>query len=537
MKLKYLFSTVLASAFIFGGCEEISTDSFDNLKLDKTYLSINEKGGSVALTVEATEDWKFVIDEVWPETVSFNKDSEGKTIKPEHDEFGNLINDEADIKSKTPSWLKASVMEGKNGKTTVTFTAEAAPGGRELELALYAGSNKQFVRIRQGSMEAQTATCADVLAGVDGKTYRVKGICTQIQNTTYGNWLINDGTGEFLIYGTLDKDGKEKNFSSIGIEVGDQVTVEGPRSTHNGAGQLVNVTVIKLEKSLLKIATEETPVEKAGGEISIKVAYKGNGVFPSIKDECKDWISYVDMQYKKGEPSKLVPNPADTAIVVFDIAPNEAVDRSGAIVFASHSGSSKSEVTYTVKQKGNIPDAILIADAVNSTEKIAIEGTVMTTGCQRGFIVSDKSASLFIYTNKDGFDCNDGDVVKIVGTVGNYNCGYQIATPLILASSGEKTSAADPQVLDGAAVDAIIARTDNFTAERVTVTGTASLDSYKNLVLKVDGADGTVGSYYSTLNFSEYDGKTVTVTGYIMSRKELKKGNQALILVESVEVK
>ena len=45
----------------------------------------------------------------------------------------------------------------------------------------------------------------------------------------------------------------EKNFLSLGIEVGDIVTVEGPKTTYNGTVELVNVTVINIEKSLIKV--------------------------------------------------------------------------------------------------------------------------------------------------------------------------------------------------------------------------------------------------------------------------------------------
>ena len=98
------------------------------------------------------------------------------------------------------------------------------------------------------------ATCAQIIAGTDGTVYRVTGTCTEIQNTTYGNWILKDETGEILIYGTLDAEGKTKNFASLGIEVGDKVTVHGPKKTYvnQTAGtttiELVNVTVDNIEK-------------------------------------------------------------------------------------------------------------------------------------------------------------------------------------------------------------------------------------------------------------------------------------------------
>ena len=101
-------------------------------------------------------------------------------------------------------------------------------------------------------------TCQDVINGQDGTIFQVKGKCTNILNTTYGNWDLEDETGTIRIYGTLDAEGKTKNFLSLGIEVGDIVTVQGPRKDFNGTIELVDVTVINIEKG----STPEPVIEK-----------------------------------------------------------------------------------------------------------------------------------------------------------------------------------------------------------------------------------------------------------------------------------
>ena len=93
-----------------------------------------------------------------------------------------------------------------------------------------------------------TATCAEIIAGADGTNYRVTGKCVEIANTTYGNWYLEDATGKIYIYGTLDAEGKTKNFASLGIEVGDELTVEGPKKTWNETVELVDVKVIEIKK-------------------------------------------------------------------------------------------------------------------------------------------------------------------------------------------------------------------------------------------------------------------------------------------------
>ncbi|MGG6549933.1 UNVERIFIED_CONTAM: DNA-binding protein, partial [Prevotella sp. 15_C9] len=57
----------------------------------------------------------------------------------------------------------------------------------------------QRVNIIQGVLNPPFSTCAQVLAGNDGETYKVKGTMTKISNTLYGNWYIKDATGEVYV--------------------------------------------------------------------------------------------------------------------------------------------------------------------------------------------------------------------------------------------------------------------------------------------------------------------------------------------------
>lgn len=356
MKLRYLFSAILASALLVG-CNEEELGTLGNITLDESYLSIPNAGGSTVLTVSATDAWEFVTNDTWPEVIKRNSDGS--------------------IKSQTPSWLAADKMSGAAGETKVTFSAEAFEGGRELELTIKVGENSQFVRVRQGSMTAVTVTCAEANTSPEGKNVRVKGVCTSIVNTTYGNWYLEDKTGSVYIYGTLDKKGAEKNFTSLGIELGDVVTVEGPVGSYKGSPQLVNVTVINIKKSLIKVVNTSTTIAKKGGEFSVKVAYKGNGVFPSVPEDC-DWVKYVGMDYLKGVPTKIEPNPADTAVAKFSVAANDGAARSCDIKFASYKGSDSSDGTFTVSQKSGL--AYLDEPFTQSQGKFTIENINLPSG-------------------------------------------------------------------------------------------------------------------------------------------------------------
>ena len=116
---------------------------------------------------------------------------------------------------------------------------------------------------------------------------------------------------------------------------------------------------MKIKKSLIKIDDNKTTVSKDGGEIAVRVAYKGKGVFPAIPEDC-DWIEYVGMEYKNGVPTKLEQSPADTAIVKFSVAANEGNNRECKIIFTSYKAEKKddgklevvsSDAVFTVNQE------------------------------------------------------------------------------------------------------------------------------------------------------------------------------------------
>ena len=414
MKLRYLFSIILSSVLFFSACEEQVTDSWDNIKLSQTYLSIAEEGGSATLTVTATEDWEFVVDDVWPEVIKRDK--------------------EGNVESSTPSWLAADKMSGGQGETKVTFSAEATTSGRELELKIKAGDNTQFVRVRQGSMTVTKATVAEIIAGPEGKLYEVKGICTAIANTNYGNWYLKDSSTDqqLYIYGTVDASGKY-NWSSFNIEVGDEVTVQGSYVLYGGnTPEFVDATFISVSKSLVKVITEPAMVAKDGGELEVKVAYKGAGVFPTVPEEYRSWVSIVDMQSKPGEPTKIEPNPADTAVVKISVLPNDSGNREGSVTFVS-SGSS---VPYTFTQEGAIV-ALSVADFLAAPEGTALyelTGVVknIANTTYGNFDLVDGTGSVYVYgltgngaigSNDKTFSSlgiNEGDVITIIGTRTSY---------------------------------------------------------------------------------------------------------------------
>lgn len=499
MKLRYLFSMLVASVLLFAGCaKEQATDSFANIKLDKTFVVIPEEGGSVELKINATEDWAIdttYTQDVWPNVITRNSDKSVKEVEP--------------------SWLSIDKMGGSKGETILNLSAEAVSGGRELEFCIKAGVNSQFFKVRQGSLESVSATCADVIAGPDGKTYKVKGTVTSIANTTYGNWYLNDGTGEVYVYGTLDKDGKTKNFASLGIEVGDIVEVEGPKLTYGTTVELVDVTVLSIKKSLVKIVTAEPTLEPAAADFQVKLAFKGEGLYPVVAEDAKSWVSISAVTTKPGTPTKIEPNPADTALVSINVAENATYEKRTAVVTFT---SSTTSLDFTIAQKGQVPPTTPTIAEVRAAAKgadVTTEGTVMALH-QKGFILSDETGTIYVYQNAVP-TVAVGNKIKISGTFDNYYGTLQIKTPTIevVENTTSVTYPTPVDLTDPAVYEAYGTCSADNPTDFAYVKIKGVLSGSNNNIITVGSLAKTAQLDWSNGNYADLNGKTVVVTAYI----------------------
>ena len=318
MKLKYILPFfVTALAFLTGCSDKQESTYLDGLRVSTSYVTIPLEGGTKTVDVTADADWAI---------------------------------DAADI----PAWLTITPASGSAGTTAVTFSAGKGEYGQVITLRLVSAGRVQEINVQQGLPTPELATCAEIAAGPDGKQFRVRGKVTKIANTTYGNWYLADETGEVYIYGTLDKDGKTKNFASLNIEEGDVVTVEGPKKDYNGTIELVDVTVVNIEKTLVKVITAApAKVSKEGGEIEVEVDYKGIGVVPVIAADC-DWVHQTGLRLEEGIVSAVDPNPANKAFVKFKVDVNEGNFRKTSIEFKSVKEGNESSVTFELEQEANV---------------------------------------------------------------------------------------------------------------------------------------------------------------------------------------
>ena len=91
--------------------------------------------------------------------------------------------------------------------------------------------------------ELTEATIAEVIAAEvsDDVWYEVTGTIIDVQNTQYGNIVIEDETGSILVYGLTNGwngGNNDQSYSEIGLREGDIVTLGGTRDEFDGEPQI-----------------------------------------------------------------------------------------------------------------------------------------------------------------------------------------------------------------------------------------------------------------------------------------------------------
>ena len=386
MKLNRLFLTLAAIAATAVSCVKDELAQLDEVQVSQSYIALPTEGGSIDVTVTATDSWEI---------------------------------------TGIPEWLTVAPASGVAGKTVVTFSAEATSTTNESVLKLLCSGKTQLLTVLQmaDKVELPITSCAEVNAAEDGITFKIKGTITAIENTTYGNLYVTDETGSVYIYGTL-YEGAEKQFSKYGVEVGDIVVVEGPRGSYKGSPQLVKATILEIEKSLIKVdsvdpETAELPIE--GGILTVTLTAKGDGVEVVIPEENKSWISVSGMNVS-----------GTSAVVSFNIAENAGGDRSSELSFKTTKSGKEYTAVTSFSQKGAIIEATAaeINAAADGDTQYRITGYVSkVANTQYGNLyIRDHSGEVYVYGTNDfaTSGIEEGDIITVVGPKTSHNGNPQM---------------------------------------------------------------------------------------------------------------
>lgn len=391
MKLKYIFPLIIAALAFMVSCQDEDTMTLlDEIQVSSSYVSLPVDGGSASITVTAKDSYTV-------EKVTTDKDK--------------------------VEWLTLSSSSGSAGESNISFSAESTLDGRTAEVLITSAGKTQRINIIQGLATISEATVAEVRNGPDGKTFRTTGVVATISNTEYGNWDLEDETGTIYVYGTLDAKGASKNFLSLGLEVGDEVTIEGPKSTYGGSPQMVDVTVIEIRKSLVKVDSVENemlPIE--GGDFIAYITSKGQGISVEIPEDAKSWLSISSIQ-----------SAGENVVVTFKVDANAGGDRSTTIVFSTTDGKKEYTTETTLNQKGAIIKAsiaeFLAAEVGDIQYRLTGVITDISNTTYGNLDIRDFSGETYVYGIKDFKDKNlkVGDIITIVGKRAAYKEDPQVA--------------------------------------------------------------------------------------------------------------
>ncbi len=172
-----------------------------------------------------------------------------------NEEFHIYVSKDGNAWAEIKEYTFAGTEGGRWNVATAEFTLNAVPETLYLKFAatvasvyrlddvkLYTGNGGQVIDLDNieapQPSEAKKVTVAEFLAAAEDSTiYELTGEITNVTNTTYGNFYLNDGTGEVLIYGLCSPSGEQKYWAESGAKVGDTITVQTVRTSYNGTPQ------------------------------------------------------------------------------------------------------------------------------------------------------------------------------------------------------------------------------------------------------------------------------------------------------------
>ena len=504
MKLKYILASFIAAAAVLTGCvKEEPVSVLEGLTVSNDYVTLaSDAGSSVSITVNGVDSWTATVG----------------TTKSE--------------------WLSLGNASGSAGQdVSLTLTAvSASSAARAAEVHIAMGGKTKIIVVMQAApkgVEVPPSTVKEILEGPD-KTYKVTGTVTKITNTHYGNWYINDGTVEgdgLYIYGTLDKKGADNSSAnkwdnlndpsyanSWTLAVGDKVTIEGPRSVYNGTVELVNVTIVKIEPSLIDVAAfdfEKLPAIDT--TFNMMVTAKES---PLLLTSDADWLQIVSV------------NPDGS----YKLHANENLKTAERTANISITGPTSMK-SVAITQKGVPASGASISEILTMEKGSAVQTlptTVVTALTTKGAVLSDGTKAIYAY-GAEAAALKIGNGVKMSASKTVYNGVHELEKISDVFVDNEKVSFSYPVAKD---ITANAGAYTNTEAEFIKLTGTLAVDgTYYNLVLdNVDGLQGSINYPIDALNMKSFDGKKITVTGYYNGSNTNKNTGMKYINIIAVKV-
>ena len=187
----------------------------------------------------------------------------------------------------------------------------------------------------------------------------------------------------------------------------------------------VDVKVLKVTKSLIKVESDPIEVSKEGEKFEVELTCKGDGLSISIPDDAKSWLT-VEAIILNGTK----------AVVKFNAAPNTGGARKTTLVFTTTSKGQVNTAETTVTQEGSILEMSIkdfLAQPESPTALYRLTGKVtnLAKSDYGNFDLVDATGKVYVYgltatkveKNDKSFPTlgiQEGDMVTLIGTRAAY---------------------------------------------------------------------------------------------------------------------
>ena len=385
------------------------------------------------------------------------------------------------------------------------------------------------------------ATIAEFLAAEkSGTQYRLSGVVTNIAKAEYGNIYIKDATGEVYVYGV----GAKGEFETMGVEVGDIVTLISNRGEYNGTPQAANSTLEKKEDvTAVASVTDFLALEESGAYYMLTGTVSGMagaGEYGNIylNDEASSIYVYGLLSGYKGEKKQFPAlveatglKDGDTLTIIGKRTSYNGTAQVGSAFYFSH------EAGEGGGEEPEPETPVVTISEITEAGTYKVEGATVLAEYARGYLLGDSTGKMLAYLGTDhGFDFVAGDVITIEGTTSIYAGFAQFTAGSTLTKTGTiEVNHGEAEVLDAAAMDAYVAAP---AIKYVSYTGALAVSgNYFNV--NVEGTETAIGSIQYPIDaeaLKAFDGKNITVTGYAIGVSGDKYVNTMVLnVVEATE--
>ena len=427
------------------------------------------------------------------------------------DDYKTIWNSETDyVSALTPSTVNKlkSVLVATEGMVAgdyvaVTYNYSASEPATDDEEQ--GGEN-------EGEQPASSYTSVLGSAALDD-VVEVKGYISAVSSQ---GPIVTDNGGSVILY------------KATGLEVGDEVTVNGTITAYNCGFQLDTSKGATFEKTgtVATAITYPTPVEITG-------AMADELLTSRTENEYAQFVKIVGTTAISGTYYNLNLEGATTAVGSYygltDEQKAKLTDGELTTVYGYFFSISKSSgapkyinfiVTHINEEPAVAPanDYTTVLGTAVLNDVVDVKGYISAVSAQ-GPILTDNGGSVLLFKTT-GYEI--GDEVTVNGTISSYNKGFQIGTTGLTIEKTGTTTVTYPTAVEltGAMADELLtSRVEDEYAQYVKISGTASISgNYYNF--NIDGATTAVGSFYGLTDAQKAviaDGGHYTIYGYFVT--------------------